>query len=207
MSLAQNLIASLQEVESSFQPDELAYLALTQKVEHAVRDKLAFKLHQSLSAVSPELMVCREWLRADLAVVQHDRPLLILEAKAVYTFDICKSGAQHPFPELVAADLEKAARWASSAPPESPLETFALVIATHPHTAPSPQYRQAVKYFGGVVKYAVESNTYEAACKTMDQKMNHIERIHSCQVKAGRAFGVDVSVFLWLYKPKSAASP
>jgi hypothetical protein len=202
MSLIQPLIASLQEVEPAFQQDELAYLALTQKVEHAIRDKLAFKLHQKLASQSAELLVCREWLRSDLAVISNDRPVLILEAKAVYTFDIVKNGAQHPFPELVSADLEKAGAWASSAPSGLPLETYALVIATHPHSAPSVQYRQAVKYYGGVSKYAVESNTYDAACALMNQKMSHVEQVYSCTVKGGRAFGVDVSVFLWLYKPK-----
>lgn len=202
MSLANALIKALGEVESAFQPDELAYLALTQKVEHAVRDKLAFKLHQRLSKVSPEMLVCREWFRADLAVVRDDKPMLILEAKAVYTFDIVKTGAQHPFPALVAADLEKAAAWSSSASPDAPLETFALVIATHPHSAPGALYRRAVKYYGGVVKYAVDSNTYESACQVMSQKMTHVEQIHTCRLAAGRAFGVDVSVFLWLYKPR-----
>lgn len=201
MSLIQPLIESLQEIESSFQPDELAYLALTQKVEHAVRDKLAFKLHQKLASQT-ELLVCREWLRADLAIVSHDKPVLILEAKAIYTFDIVKTGAQHPFPELVSADLEKSEAWASSAPSGRVLERYALVIATHPHAAPSTQYRQAVKYFGGVSKYAVESNTYDAACAVMSQKMAHVEQAHSGVVKGGRAFDIDVSVFLWLYKPK-----
>lgn len=202
MALTRELIASLEEVESAFQQDELAYLALTQKVEHAVRDKLAFKLHQRLSAQSSELLVCREWFRTDLAVVHNDKPLLLLEAKAVYTFDIVKHGAQHPFPELVAADLEKSAAWTSSAPDGRALETFALVIATHPHSAPSVQYRQAVKYYGGVSKYAVDSNTYEAACEVMSQKMTHVEPVHSCKLAGGQAFGVDVSVFLWLYTPK-----
>ena len=202
MSIAPLLIASLEDIGSAFQPDELAYLALTQKVEHAVRDKLAFKLHQRLSSASPEALVCREWLRADLAVLRDDKPVLILEAKAVYTFDIVKQGAQHPFPALVAADLEKAAAWASAAPDGSPLETFALVIATHLHTAPGAKYRQAVKYFGGVTKYAIESNTYDAACEVMNQKMAHVEQVHSCRVSAGKAFGIDVSVFLWLYRSK-----
>lgn len=202
MSFEPLLISALGEIGSAFPPDELAYLALTQKVEHAVRDKLAFKLHQRLISVQPEALVCREWLRADLAVLRSDKPVLILEAKAIYTFDIVKQGAHHPFPALVAADLEKAAAWSSAAPDDSPLETFSLVIATHPHTAPGAKYRQAVKYFGGVNKYAIESNTYEAACTIMSQKMAHVEQVYSCEVRAGKAFDIDVSVFLWLYKPK-----
>lgn len=201
MSFTQSLIESLDEIESAFQADELAYLALTQKVEHAIRDKFAFKLHKKMSTESPELLVCREWLRSDLAILRNDKPALILEAKAVYSFDIVKKGAQHSFPEMVSADLEKAAAWAPFAPPDAPLETFALVIATHPHTAPGAQYHQAVKYYGGVSRYAIETNNYETVCAVMNQKMAHVKQLHCCQVAAGNAFGVQVSIFLWLYKP------
>lgn len=207
--LAELLISSLKEVGASFAKSELAYLALTQKVEHAIRDKLAFNLHRRLERESPDLLVCREWKRADLAVVKCKKPLLVLEAKAIYSFDIVKSGAQHPFPKLVSEDLEKAAKHASSTPPDSPLETFALVIATHPRTAPGAEYREAVKYFRNVKKYAVETNTFVNASQIMNQKMAHLglELLHKDEVNAGDAFGVDVSVFLWLYTPAHNSQP
>jgi hypothetical protein len=202
-----SVLSSLQQINTAFRPDELAYLALTQKVEHAIRDKLAFALHQSLQQRDQTLLVCREWIRRDLAVIQNDRPLLILEAKAIYSFDVVKPGAAHPFPELVAEDFDKAAQWVPSAPKDHPLETLSLVIATHPHTVPNDAYRQAVKYYGGVAKYAVGTNNFQSTSSIMNTKMSGFELLDSLEVAAGRAFGIDISVFLWLYRPRRAVAP
>lgn len=192
------VIRALDALGGAFKEGELAYLALTQKVEHAIRDKLAFLLYQALND-DPALLVCREWLRSDLAIIQDDWPRLILEAKALYSFDIIKSGAQHPFPEYVAHDLEKASRWAEGTPHSTPLEVLALVIATHPHTAPSLAYRQAVKYFGGVTRYAIEANNFANADEIVGQRLQDLRRVHALRIPAGVAFGIEVSVFCWLY--------
>lgn len=46
--LTKQVVNSLESLKSAFLQNELAYLALTQKVEHAFRDKLAFELHNRL---------------------------------------------------------------------------------------------------------------------------------------------------------------
>lgn len=65
--------------------DELAFLALTSKIELPIRDRLAYTLFRRL----PELLVTREWRPVDLAVLSPDgkTPVLLLEAKALYTFN------------------------------------------------------------------------------------------------------------------------
>ena len=188
-------------VAAPFRPNEFAYLALTQKIEHAIRDRLAFSLHEALAG-DPSLLVCREWFRRDLAVVQADKPRLILEAKAIYTFDIINEGAEHPFPRLVADDLAKAAEWASDAPESHPLETLALVVATHPHSQPGRQYKQAVKYFGGVSRYASESLSFDEASERLSQRMGAFRQVHGVPAFAGTAFGIDVSIYAWLFAPR-----
>lgn len=203
-SLTPCVANALDQVAHCFQKneDELAYLALTQKIEHAIRDKLAFVLHQQLRE-DPSLLVCREWNRRDLAIVQHSLPRLILEAKAIYSFDIVKTGALHPFPELVEEDLQKAAQWSEDASREHPLETLGLVVATHPHNKPGSVNRQAFKYYGGVTKYADESNDFSALDAVMHSRMSNLALVRSGKIDAGRAFDVKVSVFYWLYRQKN----
>jgi hypothetical protein len=196
--LTPTIVSALQKLSEAFQPDELAYLALTQKVEHAIRDKLAFNLHQKLNSNS-SLLVCREWFRRDLAIVQDGKPRLILEAKAIYTFDIIKSGSQHSFPRQVAEDFGKAAAWELDAPEGCPLETLALVIATHPLSPPNKKYQHAIKYFGGVTKYSVEPATFEEVDAVMQNKMQDFKLLGSIQIPGGKAFDTPVSVFCWLY--------
>ena len=65
---AEFLDDSLQASAKSFAAGELAYLALTSKVELPIRDRLAWCLHTSL----PNRVVAREWKRCDLAVLDDD---------------------------------------------------------------------------------------------------------------------------------------
>ncbi len=200
MSFQEPLKRAIAEVERAFDTDELAYLALTQKVEHAFRDKLAFRLHKMFEQTRPGLLVCREWQRADLAIVDGKSPLLILEAKAGYTFDIMRGDKGYDFPTLVAGDLRKAAALAIAR--TSNPEIYALVIATHPHSAPAAECRHAIKYHRDVKKYATDANNLEAVRQIMDVRMSAFELVHATAVKAGQAFGTAVSVHVWLYRSK-----
>lgn len=193
-NLTQHVVDSLNTLRQAYLPDELAYLALTQKVEHAFRDKLAFQLHKRLS---DELLVCREWCRTDLAIVRNTQPLLLLEAKAIYTFDILKGGAQHPYPNLLRQDVEKAHALQTEGRSPS-LEVLALLVATHPHDPPNAACRDAVKYYDGVVKYATQGITIEAANKMVQSQVN-LPLLHHGEVPGGKAFGIGVSVAYWLF--------
>ena len=202
--LAPFVVNALDSLQSAFLPDELAYLALTQKVEHAIRDSLAFRLHCSLDGVDG-LLVCREWNRTDLAVVQGTSPLLLLEAKAVYTFDIVKDGAQHQYPDQLENDYLKAAIWQEAETGEVP-EVLLLLIATHPHNLPGPEYRQAVKYYGGVAKYSSAANTLVEADSRVRKRVPHEVLAHGV-VPGGQSFGIGVSIGYWLFAPRMSSNP
>ena len=110
MAHQNHLISALKEVESAFLQNELAYLALTQKVEHVFRDKLAFLLHQRLQTGKPSYVVCREWQRADLAILENQLPVLIVEAKAGYSFDIMRGDNGYDIRTRVRDDIKKATK-------------------------------------------------------------------------------------------------
>ena len=79
------LIKSLQQTSIEFGEDELAFLALTTKIELPLRDRWAYVLYRKLSRSN--LIVSREWKRIDLAVLKDKIPLALIQLKAMYTFN------------------------------------------------------------------------------------------------------------------------
>lgn len=92
---AELIAANMQFLGKDFRSNELAYLALTSKIEFPIRDRLAFRLCQRLLE-SSDLAVAREWKKYDLAVVTDgSEARLLLEAKAMYSFDLfTRSGSK-----------------------------------------------------------------------------------------------------------------
>lgn len=189
----------LANLGSLFNSNELAYLALTQKVEHAVRDKLAFALHRKWSN-GDSLLVCREWSqkgrRVDLAVVKDSSPLVLMEVKAQYTFDILKRGKPHDYPELLRRDLKKLASLRTA-----DTQVFTLLLATHTDGAPDKRYRKVVKYFSGVAGGAHRGICLEQARDQILTRLPDHPQAATDEIKAGKAFGTQVSVAYWLFGP------
>ena len=82
----QKIRSALDEIGDTFEENELAYLAVTSKIEHPFRDRLSFLLHKRYEAEG--YLVAREWKRIDMAILNHEgEPLILIELKAMYTFD------------------------------------------------------------------------------------------------------------------------
>jgi hypothetical protein len=197
------LSQELGNLQALFHPNELAYLALTQKIEHAIRDRLAFCLHRKW-AEQDSLLVCREWNHVDVAVMKDSLPVLLLEAKAQYTFDILKKGKPHDYPDLLLNDIKKV-----SSRRNSDTEVFTLLLVTHPHGAPDHKYRAAVKYFPGVTRGATTGFSLDEAKAEIDRRLIGHPQAATDEIKGGNAFGVAVSVAYWLFGPypNNAVSP
>lgn len=203
-SIIRDLKDTLENLGSYFHLNELAYLALTQKVEHAVRDRLAYALFR-LWETDPSILVCREWCRCDLAVLQTSNkrtlPKLLIEAKAVGSADIIKTGARWNFPECIEKDLWKLHELAiKKGDINIPPFSFALVIVTHPHGPAAVAFSPAIKYYKLSSRWAKLSHDFAKIDSRLDEFMGRLEKIYSCVLDAGKAFGTDVSIILWLYK-------
>lgn len=79
------IINSFTNFVQEFQTNELAYLSLTTKIELPFRDRLAYSLFKELDAKN--IIVSREWKRTDLALLQNGLPSVLIELKAMYSFD------------------------------------------------------------------------------------------------------------------------
>lgn len=77
----------IKSIKDSYQKGELAYLALTSKVENPLRDKIAFEFHKKMGS---DKVICREWTnhktnrsKADIAILDSQgNPECIIECKA-----------------------------------------------------------------------------------------------------------------------------
>jgi hypothetical protein len=202
------LRVELARIERLFAADELAFLALTSKIELPIRDRLAYALFRRV----PELRVTREWRRVDLAVLSPDGkspPVLLLEAKALYTFDLVGEDAWvRRYPEMVQRDLEKL-RLTKDLPSEAQL--FSLILATHPTASINPGLQQVAKYSPGVSKAVAALGDADAvaheADRTLRSHLGHLGAIHHDEINAGEAYGVPLAIHYWLVGPVDHSSP
>ncbi|AXV10108.1 hypothetical protein DVS28_b0338 (plasmid) [Euzebya pacifica] len=131
----------------SADPGEIGYLALSGKVELAVRDRMVWWLAQQV-AEQADLVVVREWRRVDLAVVTSEAvPVLLVEGKAHYHFDTMRPRVGG-YVDAVAADLVALSRWPDAT-------AAAVVLSTHVGTRVDGPLRT-----NGVVKYAGGTNRF-----------------------------------------------
>lgn len=200
LALRDLLVSQLRAVGSSFEEDELAYLALTQKVELHFRDRLAWGLHKALEP--DQLVVAREWRRADLAIVQGEIPIALVEAKALYSFDIHLNLNRSAYLARIRADFAKAAALAPSA------ERYALVIVTNVDDDIPPHLRKhVVKYAPGILKAIAQFGSGTAvgiaATTVWDAEIAALGLpVEQVAIPAGAAWGIDVTINAWLVGPQ-----
>jgi hypothetical protein len=136
--------SALAETTQRFEGNELAYLALTSKVEFVIRDHLAWQLHQKLSASGLE--VAREWRRIDLAVLNDGTPVLCVQLKAMYTSDAVFGRNVDAYLAAMRADDAKSRKAAHGAR----TEMFGLLVVTHPDP---PLSDRGAPILGPTIKY------------------------------------------------------
>lgn len=130
--------SAVEQAFASADPDEMAYLALTSKVELPTRDRIAYELH---CAATPTQYVSREWKKTDLAVVEHGEPALLLEAKALYSFDAVREKTLAKYSGYIDGDIDKARKLAG---PDTTV-VIALVV-THVSAEVSADLESIAKY-------------------------------------------------------------
>ena len=197
-SWSQRVVETLKSLDQHFSRDELAYLALTSKVENPIRDRLAYLLHQKYGE-EENIFVAREWTerkkiaRVDIAILDAEKkPLLLLEITAMYnSYNLFKRN-QEGFPDKVRKDIEKLKRY----PSKDKLEKIAMILVPN-HTNSCPRDLE------GVIKYRLWN--HKLRCKDelskaikSNFKFKHLD---SGCVAGGCAFGIGIDVHYWLFGP------
>lgn len=194
-SWSQRVAETMESLYQEFSQDELAYLALTSKIELPIRDRLAYSLYR-LFGNGDDVLVAREWQRIDLAIIADQRPRLLLEAKAMYILNIW-DGYRDKLLNSVRKDLADL----KSKYSDERVEKLLLVLATDCADCPAKNMDDAIKYSSHIRRYDKvrrSENEVHGAAKKMFAEFEHFS---SGKIAGGRAFGMEASVYYWLFGP------
>lgn len=193
--MKRTIINSIQQVSEAFHQDELAFLALTSKIEAPIRDKWAYLLYKKLA--SDELTVAREWKRVDLAILQGGKPKALIELTAMYSFDALVPQNLKNYAEKLARDAREAVQLS-----ERDTVIYTVLLATHPATTADREFEGIIKYrkdinkalqrFGGAAQ--VMENTLEEVKK----KLKDMNVVTTGTLPGGMAYGIKVNIMYWV---------
>lgn len=200
---------SMESLGQEFSQDELAYLALTSKIELPIRDQLAYSLQQRFgnnhdAKIAREWKgdftnewkekVERNWKRIDLAVTVDQQPRLLLEAKAMYTFDICNKRKSWFLTSINKdqKDLQNLALGPA-------VEKLILVLATDCDQAPTEALDGVVKYSSDLRRYDKFRKTEEELQQLSKERFSELNFFSSGRIPGGQVFDMDVRVYYWLF--------
>jgi hypothetical protein len=179
----------------SFEDGELAYLALTSKIEHPIRDRMAFHLHTKFA--EDHFLIAREWRRVDIAVISpQGNPACLVELKAMYTFDALERRPWFVAP--VDSDLKKISQYNLPS-----TNIFAVILGTHVHGTVSPEFTEVVKY-ADLIERAYSKNSRSQSIR--DLALEAVRNLYADRIgfqghlPAGSAFGLEVTMHWWLVR-------
>ena len=193
--------SAMKHLHTDFDSNELAYLALTGKIELTIRDRIAYSLHRQMRD-EENIQIAREWKRFDLAIIEESRPVMLVEAKAMYSFDMFANKAKNKYPTKVQKDVKKMMDY-SEGKHVSP-EIMTLLLATHPYSVPS-------KELGGIVKYRREIERFTphsvmALTDAVNKYFGDQSIYEGGEIVGGTAFDTKVSIFYWVFGPYTKAT-
>lgn len=201
--LARHLEAGCGELE----PSELAFLALTSKIELPVRDRMAWSLYKELW---PGSVVAREWRRVDLAILpagRPDEPDALVQAKAIYTFDLVSSPSLRSYEIAILADIGKAAAVSGK-----DSRTFIITLATHPEVRRpfARELARVVKYMPSINRSLQSHGDSPAirarAGEAMRERFGSLGEMVSGSIDGGAAFDVAVFLDYWIIESTTQIS-
>ena len=201
MKLTKDLIiSSLRKTTDEFGKDELAFLALTTKIELPLRDRWAYVLYKNLA--DSNFVVSREWTRTrsrtDIAILESGNPKVLIEIKALYTFDaVSRKGWYAKAIDLLQEDENKALKLANI-----DTEIYTVLFVTHPLVSIPTDFEGIVKYLPGINgafgKFGSADAVAEIARQRIREKLKGKYIVSEGVLPGGSAFGVGVDVMYWV---------
>jgi hypothetical protein len=188
LSPEEELCKAMARVLSGFQRNELALLAVTSKVEHVLRDRLAYELFRSLN--KDGLAVVREHRRVDVAVLHETSPIFAVQLKQMYTFDPLRKENAEYYKLQIKRDIEKCDSLVDQYP-----QLFILLICVD-LSGPLPpwaKYRHQIR--GAFERHGKAVGTKACVAVKRWRLMKHAK--HS-RADAGTAYGVTVRLDYWI---------
>jgi len=198
--MEQTLRGALRELTKEFGKNELAFLALTTKIELPLRDRWGYVLFKKLAG--SKYIVSREWKRTDLAIIEDGKPKVLIEIKAIYTFDAAFEGGFYTRAiDYLQKDEDKALKLASA-----DTEIYTVLFATHPLAKIPVELEGIVKFRAGINRALNEQNSADAVAKIarrrIEEKFKGKHIVSKGALPGGSAFGIGVDVMYWMVRKK-----
>ncbi|HWB27301.1 MAG TPA: hypothetical protein VG738_17625 [Chitinophagaceae bacterium] len=169
MNFKDKLLAIISGIEKTFHVDELAYLAVTSKVENPLRDRIAFSLY---SQMGKDLLVNREWRaqnsksRADIAITDFKNTVKYMIEFKAHSAPSYEKG----YSELIRADLKKMYNTANDS-----TELYFVLFFNHIQSIRTidRKFENSIKYYG-LINKALEHQEFKLDMSTYIKR--HWER-------------------------------
>ena len=193
--LTDALEESLRHLGDEFKPNRLAYLSLTSKNERLLCGALAYRLHEKF-ADDPNVTIRREWSSkvvprrpVDIAVLREGEPTMLIEAKAAMALDPLVKGVRVYPSRDVLADAEKLKNF------KEVNQRYTLTFFTIYDGLPDEEHHAAITYIDGIKKRPDAKDRFQESVRRFRKKVGYSRPAACGDVPAGRAFGVNVSVW------------
>jgi hypothetical protein len=204
MQLQEKLLSILATIHECFRPGELAYLAVTSKIENPLRDRIAFALHDQ---IEDGFLVHREWKdknkkKADIAITDMDNEVkYLIECKAhsAPTFE-------RGYSDLIRRDLRKMCHASEEA-----TELYFIFFFNHVQSLRpiDRKFEYAVKYFH-LLNNALKKQAYhpDMASYVHEHWAQHLRDVkldpaksNAVTITAGSYHGMPVFIHAYVYGP------
>lgn len=198
------LINAIENAGASFEEDELAFLALTSKIERPFLDRFAFAVHKALS--SSGALVAREFPvpgagRADVAILQSNQVSCIVEGKAMAVADCTRpEPRRREYADLLQQDLS---RYATSPIPKA--QIYSLLLGVYPLRPIPTELRPVIKYVsllnGAYTRLQTADRICEEANSALRGYLREDAAVGAGKFVGGVALDVPVEVHWWCFGP------
>jgi len=186
------VVDSINRIQSNSQlHPTFAWVAVTGKPELFVRDHLG----ADLSAHNPDLIVSREWNKHDLVLLDQDvNPLVVIEGKALYDFDLLDRSITRRYQKSLAIDRQKLMD--RDAP-----QSFMTLLMTSIRNPIPESLRRVTKYSSGINK-GLKKYGADLMPNAVTEARHFLgefgDIVHETELVSGTAVGCEVHIWLWL---------
>jgi len=190
------IISSLHKTIDEFGKNELAFLALTTKIELPLRDRWGYVLYKNLA--DSNFSVSREWKRTDIAILENGNPKILIEIKTLYTFDAISSRGYYARAiDLLQEDENKALKLANVN-----TKIYTVLFVTHPLVSIPTGFENIVKYTPGINGALSKLGSADAVAGIAQYRIREKLRgkyiVSKGVLPGGNVFGVGVDVLYWI---------
>lgn len=209
-SIERKIKEGLRGLDKRFEDNELAYLALTSKIELPIRDRLAFMLQKMLGQEGFD--VAREWPtgngreRVDIAILKKGQPVVLVELKAMYAFNaVPGTSSMGKFLQELEKDEQT-----SLCVTKDRSKVYTVLLATAPEGDGGVGLKQVIKYQDCITKslkkFGGDATQLATAASDAIEKKFIVGRkkIGHGAMDGGTSLGIKTEVLYWLFQMDGA---